>query len=76
MGVGKSLPFCVFLGLGTWSLYNMIICLGLRKNRSVENPKSGVFMLVKSTQGAGLIGDAAFDFLLIISMPNVKHSDD
>ena len=30
------------------------------------------FMLVKSTQGAGLIGDAAFDFLLIISMPSFE----
>ena len=27
---------------------------------------------MKSTQGASLIGDAAFDFLLIISMPNIE----
>ena len=31
------------------------------------------FILVKSTQGASLIGDEAFDFLLIIPLPQNDH---
>ena len=36
---------------------------------SVENSKKWGFILVKSTQGAGLIGDEAFYFRFIILLP-------
>ena len=38
--------------------------------RSVENSENGALFLVKLTQGASLIGDKAFDFLLIIPLPD------